>query len=144
MTELNRVEVHRITAGDAQLIAEASHLFDAPPQPETTASFLARPGHHLLIAYHDGVPAGFASGVEVAHPDKAVELLLYELGVDERYRRHGFGTALVRAMVRLAASLGCRSMWVPVDEGDTAAIATYRAGGAGPPEDATIMTWDLL
>lgn len=138
------MEIRRITAGDAQTIIDASHLFDNSPQPENVDSFLKRPGHHLLIAFHDGAPAGFVSGVEVAHRDKAVELLLFELGVDEPCRRRGLGTALVRAMVRLAVSLGCRAVWVPVAAGDMAAIATYRAAGAGEPEAGAIMTWDLL
>ncbi len=44
--------------------------------------FLAQPGHHLGIAYVDGSPAGFISGVELTHADKGTEMFLNELAVD--------------------------------------------------------------
>jgi ribosomal protein S18 acetylase RimI-like enzyme len=124
----------------ADVIA-AAPLFDAPPRAEWAAQFLARDGHHLLLAYEGEVPVGFVSGVETLHPDKGAEMLLYELGVDARFRRRGIGTALVTALSAIAQERGCYGMWVPTDADDDAAVATYRAAGGAPPEAAEIILW---
>ena len=79
-------------------------------------------------------PAGFVTGIEIAHPDKGVEMMLYELGVDDAYRRRGIGRALVEELEALARETGCAGMWVPVEHGNDMAIALYRACGADEPE----------
>jgi ribosomal protein S18 acetylase RimI-like enzyme len=128
---------------DLQRVLDAGHLFDAPPRPQWTEDFLSRSGHHLLLAEVDGLPAGFVTGVEIAHPDKGVEMLLYELGVDEPFRRRGIGSALVKALKTLAREVGCSGMWVPVEQGNDAATALYRATGADEPEVGTTLWWPL-
>lgn len=63
---------------DLDLVLGAGHLFDHEPTREATAAFLCREGHHLLLAFLDTSPVGFVSGIEVIHPDKGAEMLLYE------------------------------------------------------------------
>ncbi|WP_460445526.1 GNAT family N-acetyltransferase [Angustibacter aerolatus] len=121
----------------------AADLFDAPPLPDATARFLADPGHHLLLAHDGDQPVGFVSGVEMVHPDKGTELLVSELGVAESHHRRGIGTALVEAIVQLAAERGCHGVWVAVDPENDAALATYRRAGADRSSCATILDWDL-
>lgn len=144
--------IHACGPADAGRVQAASHLFDAPVHPGWTDRFLAAEGHHLLLASlasgASGSDAaefvGFVSGVEIHHPDKGTEMLLYELGVDEGHRRQGVGRSLVRALVALAKTAGCRGMWVPLDPGDNhyePALATYRSAGADDVEDATVCTW---
>jgi ribosomal protein S18 acetylase RimI-like enzyme len=129
---------------DADAVLAAADLFDARPRPDATAGFLARDGHHLLLAHdHAGRAVGMVSGIETAHPDKGTEMLLYELGVAQDARRRGIGTALVRALADLARERGCTGMWVAVDAGNDPALATYRAAGAGPPEPCAVLAWDL-
>ncbi len=135
--------IEQVGPGDAGKVLEASRLFDNAPTLSLTDEFLRRDGHHLLIAYVDDVPAGFVTGVEIVHPDKAVEMLLYELGVDTHYRRRGIGRSLVEALRDLARDTGCRGMWVALDPGDEPATATYRAAGASPVEPASMMGWNL-
>ncbi|HZE00492.1 MAG TPA: GNAT family N-acetyltransferase, partial [Pseudonocardiaceae bacterium] len=48
-------------------------------------------------------------------PDKGTEMFLYELGVDDRFRRRGIGKALVAALAELARESGCYGMWVLTD-----------------------------
>ncbi len=116
--------------GDDGLVLAAAGLFDRPPTPEWTAAFLARDGHHLLLALVDDAPVGFVSGVETTHPDKGTELFLYELAVHEGHRNRGIGRALVRALAELGARRGCYGMWVLTDAGNAAALTAYRAAGA--------------
>ncbi len=90
--------IRELGPGDDALVAAASHLFDGPALPNATAAFLADDRHHLLVAYEGLQPVGFVSGVEVTHPDKGTEMFLYELAVDERYRRRGIGRDLVEQL----------------------------------------------
>ncbi|HEV7930695.1 MAG TPA: GNAT family N-acetyltransferase [Actinomadura sp.] len=117
------MEIRRITRFEA--VEAAGHLFDEPPREEPTRRFLADAGHHLFLAYEDGVPAGMITGIEMTHPDKGTEMFVYELGVEESYRRRGIAAALVAALADLGRERGCYGMWVVTDEGNTAARATY-------------------
>lgn len=133
------MDIRRIT--DAPAIEAAGHLFDNPPKPAATERFLAEPGHQLFIAYVDGFPAGMISGVETTHPDKGTEMFLYELGVDESYRRQGVGKALLNALADLARERGCYGMWVVTDEDNVAAHATYGRDGAVVEKDQAVFVW---
>jgi ribosomal protein S18 acetylase RimI-like enzyme len=132
----------RVGAADEALVLAAAELFDAPPTAEWTSTFLASPGHHLLLALGaDDRPVGFVSGVETTHPDKGTELFLYELSVAEDQRGRGIGRALVEALAAVARERGCYGMWVGTDADNAAALAAYRAAGAGPPEPFVLLEW---
>ncbi|MFE2301783.1 GNAT family N-acetyltransferase [Streptomyces sp. NPDC059445] len=130
-------------AATALELTAAEYLFDAPVRPEWARRFLETPGHHLFLAYEDGVPVGFVSGVETVHPDKGTEMFLYELAVAEAFRRRGIGRALVRELAALARERGCYGMWVGVDRGNDIALATYRGAGGEDDGSCTVMTWDF-
>jgi ribosomal protein S18 acetylase RimI-like enzyme len=135
------VRIERVT--DAAALAAGADLFDEPPRETATARFLAGPDHHLLFAYDDDRPVGMVSGVETTHPDKGTEMFLYELGVAEDARRQGVATALVNALAALARDRGCYAMWVGVDTGNAAALATYRRAGAHEEAPAVVFSWDF-
>ena len=111
------------------------------PTENWSARFLASEGHHLLVALDGDDPIGFVSGVETTHPDKGTEMFLYELSVREDRRRRGVGRTLVEALAELARSRGCYGMWVGIEADDAAALATYRAAGAAPPEPCVTLNW---
>ena len=136
------MELRWMGTSDVDTVVAASALFDEPARPEWAERFLAQPNHHLCIAYEGGGPAGFVSGIETTHPDKGTEMFLYELGVDEPFRRRGIGTALVRALAERAADRGCYGMWVLTDHDNTAARATYGAAGGTAGDDATQLMLD--
>lgn len=133
------MDIHRITQRED--VEAAGHLFDTGPRQEATERFLADDRHHLLIAYLDGAPAGMVTGVEMTHPDKGTEMFLYELGVDEPFRRRGVGTALVLALAELARERGCYGMWVLTDHGNPAALATYARAGGAVEGDQVMLGW---
>lgn len=137
------MEIRRVD--DVAALVEAAGLFDHPSQVEAHAPrFVSTPGHVVLVAYEDdGQPAGFVSGVEMAHPDKGAEMFLYELSVDEAFRGRGIGTALVSAMRDLAREQGCSGMWVLTDADNAAALGAYRRAGGGPPSPQVMLEWDL-
>jgi len=137
------LEIRELGPGDVEAVMAAPHLFDQPPRREWSESFLRREGNHLLVAYVDDDPAGFVSGVEVIHPDKGVEMMLYELGVDEAFRRRGVGRDLVGALVHVARRLGCRTVWVLTEPDNDPALATYRAAGFTGVETSTLLEHPL-
>ncbi|MFF1559408.1 GNAT family N-acetyltransferase [Streptomyces sp. NPDC058279] len=126
----------------AELVA-AEGLFDGSAREEWAERFLAAPGHLMLIAYVDGVPAGMVSGVEMSHPDKGTEMCLYELAVDEGYRRRGIGRRLALALADEARARGCYGMWVGVDTDNEAALATYASAGARDEGVFAMRGWPL-
>jgi ribosomal protein S18 acetylase RimI-like enzyme len=135
------VEIRVLRSGDDELVMTASHLFDGPALAGATRRFLAAPGHHLVLAYEEGRAVGFVSGVEVTHPDKGTELFLYELAVDEPWRRRGIGRALVEALADIARAAGCYGMWVVTDRTNEAARATYQGTGAVSELDQVVEVW---
>ena len=135
------MRIERLGPGDEAKVLTASELFDGPARDDATRRFLREPGHHLLVAYVGDAAAGFVSGVELTHPDKGTEMFLYELGVDERFRRRGVGTALVDALAELARDRGCYGMWVLTDADNDAALATYTRSGATERSDHVMLSW---
>ena len=111
------------------------------PRTSATSRFLGAEGHHLLVAYEQDHPAGFVSGVEVTHPDKGTEMFLYELAVEEGFRRRGFARALVDALASVAKERGCYGMWVVTDADNTAALATYEGSGGSPEPGQVVVVW---
>jgi ribosomal protein S18 acetylase RimI-like enzyme len=136
------VRIVRLEAGDEATVTGAPELFDAPPSAAWTARFLQSEGHHLLMAVdEDGTAVGFVTGVETTHPDKGTEMFLYELSVHADHRRRGIGKALVEALATLATDRGCYGMWVGTEPDNAAALATYLAAGAEPPEPFLTLAW---
>ena len=133
----------RVAQGDEHVVFAGGGLFDGAPTEAATAKFLASEGHHLLVALDaDGTtPVGFISGVETTHPDKGTEMFLYELSVAPAHRNRGIGRELVEALAELARSRGCYGMWVGTEPDNAAALATYRAAGASPPEPFVTLEW---
>ena len=134
------MKIERLGPGDIAKLARVEDLLDGPMLPTAAEQFLNDPGHHLLIAYLDGEPAGFVSGVEMTHPDKGTEMFLYELGVGEPFRRRGVGSALVEALKELAREKDCYGMWVLCDDDNEAALSMYRKVG-GTSSNPTLFDW---
>ena len=137
------MDIRTIGAGNVAAVIAASPLFDGPAAARVAQRFLDAEGHYLLVAYEDGRPVGFVSGVEMTHPDKGTEMFLYELAVDEAYRRRGIGSALVTALRDLAIAHHCYDMWVLTDADNPAALATYGRTGADEKSTHVMLTWNF-
>jgi len=137
------MEIKRLSAGDERELEQASVCFDHPIRAAAARRFLKSDTHHILIAYESGQVAGFVSGVETTHPDKGTEMFLYELAVIERFRKRGYGTALVRALADLARERECYGMWVLAERDDAAALKTYQAAGGAPKSTSIMLSWDF-
>ena len=136
------MDIVLIGPGDGGKVRAAGHLFDGPPQDDAVERFLADDRHHLFVAYEDELPVGFVSGVELTHPDKGTEMLLYELAVDEAHRRQGIGRALVQRLAAHAHERGCYGMFVLTEDGNDAALATYAVDAPVREDGIVMLTWE--
>ncbi|MFB9994662.1 GNAT family N-acetyltransferase [Deinococcus oregonensis] len=137
--------VRRMTTGDEATVLAAAHLFDDPPVPGAVADLLASPSDHLLIAFLDGQPAGFALAHELRRTDGlSRELFLYEIGTDEAFQRRGVARALIETLKTLGRTRNIRLMFVLTHDSTPAATALYAAtGGVREGEDVVLFDYQL-
>ena len=141
---MSQVRIVQVARDDADALVAASGLFDGPVTRESAAAFLARQGHVALLAKdEDGRAVGFVTGVEMHHPDKGLEMFVYELGVAPGARRQGVGRALMAALADVARERGCYALWTATEDDNVAAQATYRSIGAGLDPAVVMVTLDL-
>ena len=139
------IEIRNLTP---QSVGEAVAIDEAvfPESPWGRESFLENIGNsfdHPLIAYADGVPAGF--GILRKLDDGEVLLI----GVLPAHRRKGIGAQLLDQMLRISGPDA--KVFLEVRESNLPARALYESRGfreisrrknyyADPVEDAVIMT----
>jgi ribosomal protein S18 acetylase RimI-like enzyme len=128
------IEVRRVGPRDALLFERiADDVFDHAVSPAVLATYLATPGHHLVVALDGGEVVGQAAAMLHRHPDeRPVELYVDELGVAPSHRRRGIARLLLDELFALGRELGCREAWVGTEHDNTAATTLYEARGAAP------------
>ena len=136
------MEIVLVGPEDDAAVLAAERLFDGPARTDQIRRFLQEPGHHLLLAYEGGEPVGFASGIEVVHPDKQPEMMLYEIAVDDARHRTGIGRALVGRIHELAREKGCVSVFVFADADDDRAQRFYEALAPRRRDESVMYTWE--
>lgn len=137
--------VELLTATNRGLLDRvADGVFDHPVRAEHLDAFLANPAQHLALAVADGRVVGMASGIVHAHPDKAPQLFVAEVGTADAFRRGGVAAAVIDALLRRGRELGCREAWVATEAGNAPARALYRAlGGVEDGEHAVVAVFAL-
>ncbi len=134
--------IRRLESGQEDEVRRASFLFDHAFKQDATERFLASDTHHMFVAYVDDEVAGFTSGVEMTHPDKGTEMMVYELAVADTFRRRGIGSALVAALEEFAQRQGCYGMWTLTENDNVAALNTYKKSGGVREHVQTMLSWD--
>jgi len=130
--------IRRMTEADAAAFDNiAPDVFDEPIDPQRLATYLATPGHLMLLAFDADLVVGQCAGVVHRHPDKSTELYVDELGTASTHRRQGIGRALLEAIFAWGSELGCKEAWLGTELDNEAANALYR--GQRPVEDEAIQ-----
>lgn len=127
------MEVRKLGVDDVRVACELSRVFkDREVEPEYMLRFLSSPRNHLVVAFCDGIAAGFALGYETDRVDRdQTQMCLYEVDVHPNYRRRGVGRAVVNEMKRICKANNCVNMWVITHESNDPAKALYcSTGGA--------------
>jgi ribosomal protein S18 acetylase RimI-like enzyme len=121
--------IRRLGPGDEAVLRRF-----ADDEPQT--ALLADPRTVFVAAFDGDEPIGFAFGYELPRRHgRPTMFFVYELDVDERYRRRGIATRLMRALLA-----GRDEAFVLTEPDNAPANATYRSLG-GTASDAVMWEW---
>jgi aminoglycoside 3-N-acetyltransferase I len=102
-----------------------------PPSGAYLERLLAKEHVVALVAVAGDVVLGGLVAYEIEKFERERrELYIYDLAVDERHRRRGIATALIKHLQTIAAQRGVWVIFVQADHGDIPAIALYDKLGA--------------
>ena len=105
---------------------EAAVYNDARPGREYLERLLSSEDFIAVAALNgDLVIGGLAAYVLHKFEQVRSEIYIYDLAVDERYRRRGIATGLINELKRVAAERGVWVIFVQADPGDDPAIQLY-------------------
>ena len=137
--------IRRLAPGDEQALQQLCDRFkDRVPSSEEASRVLARDDVHIWVAEVDRELAGFAYAYVLLRVDGDTSVFLYELDVDEQFRRRGIGRALVEQARELARREGVLKMWVDTAYDNEPAQRTYAAAGGTPSTDPVLVyNWRL-
>lgn len=143
--------IHRVGANELPLmhglLDTFSEAFDDPESYTANrppAEYLTRLLHSdtfvALVALHGEAVVGALAAYELQKFEQArSEFYIYDLAVNEPFRRRGIASALIVALQQIAAERGASVIFVQADYGDDPAIALYTA--LGTRED--VMHFDI-
>jgi ribosomal protein S18 acetylase RimI-like enzyme len=96
------------------------------PDDDYLARLLSKPNFIAIAAQCEGqVVGGLAAYVLTKFEQARSEVYLYDLAVDERFRRQGIATALIRELQNEAKSRGAYVVFVQAEYEDEPAVALY-------------------
>lgn len=141
MTLDHDITVRRLGASDLKSMRALNELFGrvfderetysgAPPDEVWLERWLGRPDHIALVAEVDGNPVGGLVAYELVKFEQArSEIYIYDLAIDEAWRRRGLATALIERVQATAAQVGAWVVYVQADYVDAPAVALYEKLG---------------
>jgi len=138
----NKIIINRITNEDDQFVRQINQLLDKGTvwDEEQWKKFLENPDNALFVAFWNGDAAGFLTAHRLQRFDKRkAEILLYEIGIDENFRRKGIGKALIEIVKSWGKEVGADEVWVLTNKSNVAANALYKSAGGAPENPDDIM-----
>ncbi|GGX72488.1 AAC(3)-I family aminoglycoside N-acetyltransferase [Saccharospirillum salsuginis] len=133
--------IKQLTAEDLNLMAGLMQVFGkafdeietytgATPDEPYLTNLLNLDTFIALVALDgDTVIGGLAAYVLPKFEQARSEVYIYDLAVDEAYRRQGFATAMIEHLKPVAKAKGAYVVFVQADHGDDPAIALYNSLG---------------
>jgi ribosomal protein S18 acetylase RimI-like enzyme len=132
------VIVRRLGPGDEAVVRRLAE--DAAPQSD----LLAEERTIFLAAFDGHDPIGFLLAYELLRRrgDRS-QLFVYEVGVDDGWRRQGVATALFRELARIDRARDIARGFVLTNEANEAAMELYQSlGGVRPNSDDVLWDFD--
>jgi aminoglycoside 3-N-acetyltransferase I len=143
--------VLRLAAGDvahfralnamfAKAFEDAEHYAAKPPSDAYAEKILSKESIIPLVALSEGQVIGGLVAYELDKLEQErSEIYIYDLAVDDAFRRRGVATTLIKHLGEIAARRGAWVIYVQADYGDEPAIALYTK--LGRRED--VMHFDI-
>ena len=131
------VEVRVLNAGDVLLIRGMLNMFgtafedvatytNKQPDDAYLAALLSRPDFIAIAAVSERqVVGGLAAYVLTKFEQARSETYIYDLAVEERFRRQGIATAMIREVQKASRARGAHVVFVQADYEDEPAVALY-------------------
>ena len=118
--------LHALLSLFGRAFADPATYESAQPDGGYLARLLGSPGFVALVALHDGcVAGGLTAYVPPKFEQARTEVFIYDLAVDERFRRRGVATGLIDRLRGVAADRGAWVVFVQADRDDAPAVALY-------------------
>ena len=113
-----------------EVFADPVSFASAPPGDAYLRRLLGSETAIVLVAECDEriVGALVAYVLEKFEQERS-EIYVYDLAVDEGYRRRGIATALIEELKRIAPGIGAWMIFIQADQGDEPAIRLYEGLG---------------
>ena len=135
-------------AGLTELLKVFGEAFDEhetyqtkPPSELHIKALLDSDTFVAITAAIDGsVVGGLAAYVLKKFEQERSEIYIYDLAVDEKYRRRGIATGLINKLREIAREKGAWVIYVQADHGDDPAIKLYES--LGTRED--VLHFDIM
>lgn len=142
------MEIKRITQESELDALNLNTLLDPGTVWESNQgkAFLQNKDNILLVAILENQYVGFLTGHRLQRFDKRkAEVLLYEIGVHESFRRQGVGRALIESLKQWAKEVGADEVWVLTEKDNQAAMALYKSvGGEEDSPNTTMFTYKIV
>jgi aminoglycoside 3-N-acetyltransferase I len=128
------VEIRLLEPGDEAIVERL-----ATREPRT--ALLRDPRTIFLVAFDGEEPAGFVLAYELPRRHGFnVTVIVYEVEVDDAYRRQGIATLLLRELEQIARGRGIEEAFVLTEPDNLAANRLYETAG-GTRSD--VVEWDF-
>jgi ribosomal protein S18 acetylase RimI-like enzyme len=115
----------------ARAFGDADSYEKARPGAAYLAGLLGSPGFVAVAALQDGaVVGGLAAYVLPKFEQARSDIYIYDLAVDEPFRRRGIATGLIDKLRAFAVARGAWVIFVQADPSDAPAVALYSKLGA--------------
>lgn len=124
--------VRRLESKDAAIAVELVKTFASKNVSlEYLQKFLSNPANYLIVAEVENKLAGFllAHRLERLKQD-SFKLFIYEIDVDEKFRRKGIGTALIEFAKNIVRREKMMNAFVFTNYSNKGAVEFYKSTGA--------------
>lgn len=131
--------IRHLTPNDVGLFRQLQRVFakafddresyeSRPPSEAYMQRWLSN-GIAVVALVDEAVVGGLAAYVLEKFEQERSEIYIYDLAVDERVRRRGIASALIRELQKIAKARGAWVIYVQADHGDDPAIRLYESLG---------------
>lgn len=131
--EYREADIHQLKellAVFAEAFEDRESYQSAVPSDEYLNKLLAREDFIPLVGVADGkVVGGLAAYVLQKFEQDRSEIYIYDLAVDEAFRRQRIATGLINKLREIARERGAWVVYVQADHGDDPAIKLYESLG---------------